>query len=293
MHTRLTPAILFLSAAAGLGGAFLILQKGFHLSDPPLWLAAESSPFLFLFAATLLFVRPRLGYSLALIAGLLAVPWFVKTENSSASFNSWVMQNYPSPDFSGAEAYLAYARLKILSVTLTVIAAVLALLRLLPSPPLNRRTWPAFAAGLLVLILWFGGSVMPYRIPVIARAAIPDFRILHVEKRGIRLHETSISAHRDGKTFISRYDRTLFRYRFDGVTAQAESSPVARLQVLALVESAKLENLHTPPPGRLRSWNAEGWYVVLKGAHRLAFTSENGTRPPEEVTQVFQLLETL
>ncbi len=277
MHTRLTPAILFLSAAAGLGGAFLILQKGFHLSDPPLWLAAESSPFLFLFAATLLFVRPRLGYSLALIAGLLAVPWFVKTENSSASFNSWVMQNYP--DFSGAEAYLAYARLKILSVTLTVIAAVLALLRLLPSPPLNRRTWPAFAAGLLVLILWFGGSVMPYRVPVIARAAIPDFRILHVEKRGIRLRETSISAHRDGKTFISRYDRTLFRYRFDGVTAQPESSPVARLQVLALVDSAKLENLHTPPPGRLRSWNAEGWYVVLKGAIGLPSPVKTGRGP--------------
>ena len=44
-------------------------------------------------------------------------------------------------------------------------------------------------------------------------------------------------------------------------------------------------------PKAFRSWNAEGWYVVLKDSRLLAFTTEYGTAPPEEVTRLFSEFE--
>jgi hypothetical protein len=292
---KLTSAALFLASAASLGSAFVVLQQGFYLSywTSPAQIAAKLSLFLLVFAAALILIRPRLGYRLGLAAGLSAVPWFVQTETSGAAGNGWVILNYESPPFSGDEGYRAFAGLKILSVALFVIAMVYALLRLLPNSPLQRRTWPAFAAGFLVLALWFGGSVTPYRVPGSHHGVAPDLRILHIEKRGLRFHETQVSVSRDGKVFTSRLDRRLFRYRSKGTTAQAETSPGALQQARALIHPPDLWKSHTPAPGPLRSWNAEGWYVVLNNTHLLAFTTESGTRPPEEVTQLFQLLESL
>ena len=58
-----------------------------------------------------------------------------------------------------------------------------------------RRTWPAFAVGFLVLAVWFVHSVSPYSIPGYGgRGVTAEFRILHVEKRGIHWRE---KLHRD------------------------------------------------------------------------------------------------
>jgi DNA-directed RNA polymerase specialized sigma24 family protein len=46
-------------------------------------------------------------------------------------------------------------------------------------------------------------------------------------------------------------------------------------------------------PAALRSWNAEGWYVVLQDSRLLAFTSEYRTTPPKEITDLFEEMEKL
>jgi hypothetical protein len=72
-----------------------------------------------------------------------------------------------------------------------------------------------------------------------------------------------------------------------------ETSPTAFEYARTFVQSTELWKLETPTPRALRSWNAEGWYVVLKDSRLLAFTSEHRTTPPREVTDLFYEIEKL
>lgn len=301
---KLTTAILLLCTAAGTGYMFLTPLGGVFRSNwgPPVAVAAEMSPFVFLSASALVFFRPRLGFTLGLIAGVIALPWLLQTEFSSAGWNSWVLLNYesPLPTPSDVEGFLALTKLKILSVTLIVVAVTSCSLRLLPAQwslsPLCRGTWPAFAAGFLVLAPWFGYCAMPYSVPAFDHPLSQEFRILHVEKRGPRFHEATISEDRNGRAWIERAERRLFQYRFEeriAITSLAEYSPVTIERARAFVQSPALWKLRTPSAQRLRSWNADGWYVVLKDSRILAFTTEYGTAPPEEVTKLFYEIESL
>jgi hypothetical protein len=239
---------------------------------------------------------------LGVIAGLIALPWFFQTEFSPATWNSWIILNYESSIPSEGGAHLAFTRLKILSVILIVVAVACCSLRLLPArwslwkSPLCRCTWPAFAVGFLVLAMWFGYSVTPYSIPAFDHPSMAEFRILHVEKRGLRFHETSISEERNGRAWIWRTERRLFQYRFEkrvAWTALADTSPATIERARTFVQSPALLEVRTPPARALRSWNAEGWYVVLKDSRLLAFTREYGTAPPKEVTELFREIENL
>jgi hypothetical protein len=107
-------------------------------------------------------------------------------------------------------------KLKLLSVALIVIAMICSSLRLLPAhwllrkPPLRKRTWPAFAIGLLMMAMWFVHAATPYRLP---RGCVgmnsSEFRILHVEKRGLHFHETQVIVARDARAWVLRNGRRL------------------------------------------------------------------------------------
>jgi len=299
---KLTTSILLLCAAGSC--TFLTLLDGGFLSS---WVrlvevANTVSPLFFLGASALVFFRPRFGYSLGVIAGLMALPWFFQTEFSHASWNSWIILNSESSASSEVGRYLAFTSLRILSVILIVVAVTCCWLRLLPArwslwkSPLCRCTWPAFAVGFLVLAAWFGYSVTPYNIPGFDHPGNAEFRMLHVEKRGLRFHETTIWEERNGRTWISRTERRLFEYRFEervGSAALAEASPSTIERARNFLQSPGLWELRTPAAKALRSCNAEGWYVVLKDSRLLAFTSEYGTDPPKEVTGLFHEIENL
>ncbi len=77
------------------------------------------------------------------------------------------------------------------------------------------------------------------------------------------------------------------------MTVLGQVSPTAYERARNLAQSSELWKLRTAQPKALRSWNAEGWYVVLKDSRLLAFTTEFGTTPPEEVTDLFSELESL
>jgi hypothetical protein len=158
---KLTAAALFLCTAVSLACMFPKSEIGLHgigLFYILVYVAAAASPLVFLCACVLVFFRSRFGYGLGLAAGLMAVPWFVWTELSL--MNSWIVLNSDGGAYPGAGEFGAFAKLRILSVALTVIAIACSSLRLLPSrwlvrkSPLCGRTWPAFAVGLLVLTLF-------------------------------------------------------------------------------------------------------------------------------------------
>jgi hypothetical protein len=298
---ELTAAALYLGTAVSVAVALLRIPN--PLAAPASEHVAEGvafvSPLVFLCACVLVFVRPRFGHSLGLFAGLIALPWFVWTELWLSPANSWVFLNTGDESVPEALALLALAKLKILSIALIVFAILYSSLRLLPSrlllgkSPLRQRTWPAFALGFLMLAAWFIHSVTPYRVPLIVDGESPQFRILHVEKRGLRYHETEVFVFRDGRAWVWRNDRRLFQYRFEARVAMISLG--AYLPTLdharAFVKSPELRNLHTPPAKALRSWNADGWYVALRDSRPLAFSSEYRTVPPPEVTNLFYEIE--
>jgi hypothetical protein len=304
--TKLTTALLLLCTGVSVGCAFLAIPDGpFSGStsawDRPLQIAANSAPLLLLCACIVVFFRPRLGYSLGLVAGAMALPWYIQTEISLAPFNSWIFLNYEGPVISEGGGNLTFVKLKILSAALIVISVACGSLRSLPSSwsfrgkPIRRRTWPIIAVGFITMAVWFACSVTPYSVPDFDHSARAEIRILHVQKRGLRFEETRVSELRDGRVWLLRDSRSLFQYRFEVRVAMAAlgQSPAAYARVRALVQSPDLWNMRTAAPKPLRSWNAEGWYVVLKDSRLLAFTTQDGTTPPETITDLFREIEQL
>jgi hypothetical protein len=302
----LAAAVLFFCAAVSIACTFVAIPDMWFPGsmsswDRPVKVLAEASSLVFICAGILVF-RHRLGYGLGLIAGLIALPWFVRTEISLAPWNSWVFLNYESPMSSGGGSVLVFTKLKILSAGLIVLGIIGVSMRLFPDRwslrgvPLCRRTWPAFVVGLFVLFGWFVYSVMPYSIPGFDHPAGAELRILRVQKHGLRFQETTMVVFRNGRVWVWRHERRLFQYRFELRAADnglGEMSPAAYERAHILVQSPELWKLRTPPPKALRSWNAEGWYVVLKDSRLLAFTSEYGTVPPKEVRDLFHELAKL
>jgi hypothetical protein len=211
--------------------------------------------------------------------------------------NSWIALNA-----SGQREYanlVLIAKLRILAVALIVVAVVLSVLRLLPATwalrkrPVRDRTWPAFAVCLLILTMWFCSAATPYRMPGIVDAVPPELAVLHVEKRGLQFHETSISVYKDSRFFISRNNRRLFRYQFEESSFWGVLPAPTFQKASSLAQSPQLKGVRTQPPKALRAWNAEGWYVLGKGAQVLAFTSEYGTAPSKEIVDLFHEIEGL
>ena len=304
--SKLTAAVLLLCTGVSVGCAFLITP---HVPFPgsvsdwdrPLQIAATSAPLLLLCACVLVFFRSRLGYVLGIVAGTIALPWYIHTEISLEPWNSWIFLNYESPMPEGGGCP-TFVKLKILSAFLLVITVVCSSVRSVPASwsfrgkPIRQRTWPAIAGGFITMAVWFVYSVTPYSVPGFDHPAGAELRILHVQKRGFRFEETTVIEFRDGRVWLLRDGRSLFQYRFEvrgAMTALGETSPTAYARVRALVQSPDLWNMRTAAPKPLRAWNAEGWYVVLRDSRLLAFTTQHGTAPPETITDLFRELEKL
>lgn len=265
----------------------------------PVRIAAYASPPILLCASILALLRRRFGYVLALAGALIVLPWFALTENL-LECNSWTLVSYQDWMFpQKGSVFLISIKLRILSTALIVTVTALSSLRLLPvrwsigGMPLYRRTWPAFAIGFLLMAIWFVHSVTPYRVPGYSRhAPEAEFRILHVVKRGMLFHETSVIAFRNRKIYITRADRSLFQYQFTRSTRVIELASTTNYdEAIELANSAELSRVRTPMPTALRSWNAEGWYLIFKDSRLLAFTTEYGTIPPDQVRTLFDELD--
>jgi hypothetical protein len=293
--SELSVAAVFVAAAVSIACEFPYIIDLLY-TPTARWVATGIavllSPFAFMGAAVLVFFRPRFGYGFGLAASVLALPWFIQAERArQASYgSSWIVFNGALERGSRLSVFI------VLSVAAIVVAATCAALRLLPdrwtvrNVPLRERTWPAFAAAFLVLVVWLFHSAIPYKIPLIADGPQPRFQILHVQKRGLHFQEVEMSASRDGRFYISRSDRSLPQYKFG---MRVSPGVMSYEHIRAFIESPELGKLSTPPTTRLRQWNAEAWYVVLQGPKLLVFSSEYQTAPPQVVTDMFSEIEKL
>ena len=284
MKAKIASTLIFLFAAACTAWLFVGFPRFYW--PPTVFVAA--GVLVLVLASAGVFLWPCLSYWLGMLSGLVTLAGFL--EGDFGGFvNSWIAFNLPESTVN-----LLEAKARIIFVAAVVVSTACSVTRLLPSAwmlrrsPVRERTWPAFAVCLLVIALWFGGSASPYRIPLIVDAVGAELTLLHVEKRGIQFHETSIRVYRDGKFYLSRNDRRLFQYRFaeridSGVLPEAVTTTA-----ITMARSTQLKDLRTPPAMALRSHNAEGWYIRTSQTV-LAFNTEYGTKPPKDVVDLFHL----
>jgi hypothetical protein len=255
---------------------------------------------LFALAAGILPRRPSLAHFLAL-AGLIAAPWaYWSRIQGNIYINEWIMLNMPDDNPFSHHLHLALiASLTIVSVALVVIAISTAVLRLVPSPwklhglPLRDRTWPAFAACFVFLAVWFAQSVMPYRLPgAITPGVGATLQILHVEKHGLQLHETSIGISRDGRIYVSDIQRRLLQFRFKKTGSFGLVPPSLMAEIRTILNSDEYQDVHPQQITPIRSWNADNWYLRIEHSSETVYTSETSPAPPE-IVKLFSELESL
>jgi hypothetical protein len=249
----------------------------------------------FVASALIMFFKPRLSCIVGFFSGIAALYWFLGVELSDfPCLNSWILGNVPD-DW---DINLPSVKIRIFFVIIILSATTCALIRLLPTSwewrriAMRERTWPAFMLCFVVVLFWYGVSVSPYRIPIIVDAVGPELSILHVEKNGMQFHETSISVNNMQSFFGAQNDRRLFQYQFPERVTYGGVPKAMLTHVQVLTHSPQIKNLHTPPAIALRSWKAEGWYMLTRQGI-FAFTTEYGTKPPQELVDLFRDLQSL
>ena len=284
--------------------------EGYFFQDAGFYAAAHFllivSPVFFAFAAGAVFWQPKLAHVLALL-GTVGIPSTYLNLRDSGLGNVWVMFNQPNGRFAYYPPYFVYG---IFYVALLALALASAILHLIPRSwtlrkmPVCDRTWPALAASLAFMIVWFCQSVMPYRLPgAVDGSGWPILQILHVEKNGFQFHETRVSVvgHKFKSGFdirsigFSENDRRLLRYRFSQRFSTAQLNDSLREQIRTLLSSStefhpQWEWVQVKP---VRNWNADNWYVMVEGAGLKVYTNENQAVPPPDVVNLFNQLEKL
>jgi hypothetical protein len=259
------------------------------------------SAVLFAFAAGTIPYRPAFAHATALAGSMSALWIHSKAMTDSGLGNVWLVFNVPDNDL-GAYPRL-YAQVTIAIVGLIALAVLTAGLRLLPSQwrfrrtPLRERTWPAVAASIVVLAIWFSQSVLPYRIPgAVDYSDYPVLQILHVEKRGLQFHERCFSVYwqrpyRPISVAFTGSDRRLFQYRFqhNGSSLQVPKALVERIQ--ALLESSAHQKRQQDIVRPIWNWNSDRWYFSGQGFGLRAYSASNGSNPPQEVVDLFRELD--
>jgi hypothetical protein len=260
--------------------------------------AVVISPLVLIFAAGAVPHSPRVAFWAGLTGAFMVLPEFIRSEMSAYTFamaNSWISFNLSDRH---SEGYFLLAKLKILASALLVVSIVISALRLLPEhwslrgSPLGARTWPAFATSFMVIAIWYGFAVTPYRVPMIVDGFWPQLSVLHVEKHGLQFHETRVSVSRDGRFWVYRNNRRLFQYQFQDTLEEGSGLSARAYQLAsAIIQSSKSRGTDSWPKP-LRARDAEGWYVLAEGSGIRAYTSELGTVPPSEVVEMFHDVET-
>jgi hypothetical protein len=282
-----------------------LVNTGRFFEETPLWAVfyflCFVSAALFAFAAGTIPHRPTFAHAAAM-AGLMGAPWIYSNAMTDPGLgNVWLVFNVPDND--PGRYMRSYAYVAIAIVGLIALAVVTAGLRLLPAQwqfrrtPLRKGTWPAVAASIVVLAVWFSQSVLPYRIPgAVDYSDYPVLQILHVEKHGLQFHERCFSIYwqppyRPISVSFTGSDRRLFQYRFQhsGSSLQLPKGLVDRVQTL--VESSAHEKREQDTVRPIWNWNADRWYFSGQGLGFRVYSASNGSNPPQEVVDLFRELD--
>jgi len=259
--------LLYLISALGLAlyYHFLIRQLFPIWSDDLYIFALLLGAALFAVASFRAFTTRKYSDLVAFAGALLAWRFFVLVEFSQYSypafFNAWILLNGTGPH------EVAYAGLKVFAIVALTAATLHSLLRMTPEGwHFRNQTWPTFVVSFMLVATWYLAAVTPYRIPVFDIHQIPPIVIvLHVEKHGLRFHETSLNIYRGGDFLLTEDDRRLFAYGFtrnltrgylgDGGIEWSNKIKDSQAQLrgasFGLYESPK-------------NWTADRWYVFVR-----------------------------
>jgi hypothetical protein len=257
------------------------------------WHAVLLSPLVLSIGALLLRWRARVGYIVAAAGATLPLPWIFLTE-SRAFGNSWIAMNASSQQEA---VYTHYSQLRILTVEVLLMTLIWAMTRLLPSEwqlrnrAVNTRIWPSITIPLILVVFWFAAFALPYREPLIVDAEHPELSVLHVKKDGTTFHETRVSVYRNGRYYVVRNDRQLFRYSFVEAVHEGNLTDDLRAKLKGIQTLPELIRTQDKAPRALRARDAEGWYTEMDSFAITAFTTENATPPPGVLVDFFQELE--
>jgi hypothetical protein len=289
-------AVIFVSTSASIAGGFAAsLKAGSGDMTGPLWaeVIILAAMLVFLIASGVVFYKSNIGCVLALVGGSLALVWFVLTESLFPhGLNSLVALNGADYFIPGQADVTILAEFRILSLGFVVMAIMCSILRLLPpmfllrGRPLCERTWPALLVSMMIMIPWFIHSVRMSREPIKNRGSAPELWMIHADKEGLSFNVTEVRLFMDGQVYITRSHRSQLQYRFQTWPSLAAVSPtlleeahaIARLQGFSKVSRTT----------KLNRWNADDWYLLLGDSRALMFTTESGTSPPKQVTDLFQ-----
>jgi len=260
------------------------------------YLAALTLPLLF-FACIRAFFNLRFSHCLGMAAMVLTVPWFLETERTWIRFgsSSWIALNLPDRWSSS----LRLMEWRIAAATLVLVTLFFCALRLLPArwtlrgKPWRERLWLAPALTLVVVGSWYGFTVSPYRIPIIVDGTPPEYSILHVEKDGLRFHETMVEVWFDGRFSAVQTERRLFQYRFPQTYSYEALPEQLRGPMREFAKSPVLHGLRGGELAPLRHWKDEGWYITSRASGPVGFVKSEGAKPPQEIIEVFRQLEAL
>ena len=249
-------------------------------------------------AAALTLAKPALGYWIGLLSAGLAWPYLAFRELSYIyNGNSWLVFNLP---FGPRESpVLHMAELQILACALATLSTFISLMRLCPSRwvvrrrTIQSRTWPALVLCLLLIVVWFAHSVMPYRVPTEHGGIYPEIGVVHFEKTGLRSSETTVAVMRDGRFYRCSNVREPLRYKSEGECSSGHTSLQKWQSVADLARSTNFQTLGTPVKYVSLRWNTDTWYVYGYNFRSVAFSTANKTTPPKEIVDWFNQMETI
>lgn len=289
-RSEIVTATVYLASALSLFVYFYFAFLPFPASwiHSPYEIASLLGSVLSVVSAIRIFMGRKFGDRMALVGALLVWPYFMIVEFSGTTFSSWLMFNLPDDHNSHQATFMA--TLTILSIGLLFAETASSALRLTPRTwiirklPLRGRVWPGFLISFVFIAVWYLNSVRPYRIPIYDyHSARPILSVLHVEKQGLLFHETTVEFYRGGKFYLSHNDRRLFQYSFQtslasGVLPQASFPALNELTSSPPEIPGSQFSSYVPP----RSWNADRWYIFVKGSYgRKAIRVETPDVPAE------------
>jgi len=248
-----------------------------------------------------LFVARRFADLLALAGAILAWPYFrLAAFPPRYAPSPWLTFNLPGESSEVRSAFLI-STFVILATSSMVAATAYSVLRLTPRTwssgdlPLCDRAWPGFVVTFLFMVAWYLSAVTPYQIPILdIHQNLPYISMVHVEKHGLQLHETSLAFYRDGQFYLAQNERSLFQYSFRRTLATG---------VLTEDCFRLFNDLANSPPGLNgsdvssyvppKTWNADRWFVSIQGRAGRKPINKDVSVVPEQLLGLFQSAQKL
>jgi hypothetical protein len=118
-----------------------------------------------------------------------------------------------------------------------------------------------------------------------------ELSILNVTKDGFAFHETRVSLYHDGRFYVVRRDRKLFRYSFGETAREGLLTDDLRSKLKVVQALPELKRTLDQSPRALRAQHGEAWYTEMDSFRITAFTTENATPPPADLVNFFREVE--